>query len=131
MRRPSPRGFKSNVTFFTKTSGPDASGDSGAETYSAGQALVGTACVQLEGEERVVIQGKEVQFSKGKIVFRSGPVDVSAGARSPGLPQIRDRFLWVTDLGVSVMLYALGPAVSQSDRGQSWVVQVATRSLWA
>jgi hypothetical protein len=123
MRRPSKRSFRSALIFQTKTSGPDSSGDSGSETYSTGTDLSGTAAVNRTGAERVVRYGKEVQLSKGKIIFRTYPVDTSAGARSPGIPQIRDRFLWTNDMNQQETFYATTPALTQADRGQAWVVE--------
>lgn len=128
MRRPSKRGFRSTVTFCTKTSRADASGDSGYETYSAGTPLVWTASVQIKGMERIVDQGREIQLYKGDIVFRSLPVDTAPDARAPGLPQERDRFIWTNDLGLPINLYATGPVINNCDRGQSWTISVEGRA---
>jgi hypothetical protein len=129
MRRLSPRFFRCDITLYTSIIGRDAAGGT-TRNPSAGSPFL--ASVQGNSASWRPILGALYAETSHVVLFRSFPVDTSAGARA-ALPTQRlgpevntqDILDWASFPGVSppiVHLQALGPAIDQGGHGVGWVV---------
>jgi hypothetical protein len=113
---------KNPVVFSNLKTAPDTSGDTGAESYSAGTTILGN--VQQASEDRIIAHAAEGAKLTHNIYFIVLPTDTSTGARTVD-PTCRERDRFVAN---GRTFQALGPALAQGDPGVAWVVECEERT---